>query len=213
MDIAYLVGLDRWLGNAALPVKLTLNWGGIQTVKEIRLHGRGGQGVVMASEILAVAFVAEGKYATAFPSFGTERRGAPVKAFLRTDDKPIREITQIYDPDCLLLADPFFQNVAEVFDGLKPEGILVMNSQVPVERSPHKNAKLLGVVDATSIALQEIKRPSTNTCLVGAFAATTKWLSLDTIELALKEFFNGKALEGNIRCARRGFEEAKIIKF
>jgi len=187
--------------------------GGIQIVKEIRLHGRGGQGVVMASEILAVAFVTEGKYATAFPSFGTERRGAPVRAFLRIDDKPIREITQIYNPDCLLLADPFFQNVADVYDGLKPGGILVMNSQVSVENKPHENVTCLGFVDATRIALEEINRPSTNTCLAGTFAATTRYLNLASIELALENFFNGKALEGNIRCARRGFAEAGIIKF
>ena len=182
-------------------------------MKEIRLHGRGGQGVVMASEILAAAFVAEGRYATAFPSFGTERRGAPVKAFLRIDDKPIREITQIYEPDCLLLADPFFQNVAEVFEGLKPEGILVMNSQMPVEKSPHQNARLLGVIDATSIALEEIKRNSTNTTLVGAFAAATNWLRLDSIETALAKIFNPKILDGNIRCARRGYTEVKLLKF
>lgn len=182
-------------------------------MKEIRLHGRGGQGVVMASEILAAAFVAEDKYATAFPSFGTERRGAPVKAFLRMGDKPIMEITQIYEPDCLLLADPFFQNVAEVFDGLKPGGILVMNSQTPVEKQLHKNAKVMGSIDATSIALEEIKRNSTNTTLVGAFAATTGWLKLSSIETALGKFFKSKALEGNIRCAQRGFKEVRIIKF
>jgi phenylglyoxylate dehydrogenase gamma subunit len=182
-------------------------------VKEIRLHGRGGQGVVMASEILATAFVAEGKYATAFPSFGTERRGAPVKAFLRLDEKPIREITQIYCPDCLLLTDPFFQNVAEVYNGLKPGGILVINSQVPVEAKPHQNVVCLGFVDATKIALEEINRPSTNTCLAGTFAATTGYLKLDSIELALEKFFKGKALHGNIQCARRGFAEARIIKF
>ncbi len=182
-------------------------------MKEIRLHGRGGQGVVMASEILAAAFVAEGQYATAFPSFGTERRGAPVKAFLRIDDKPIREITQIYEPDCLLLTDPYFQNVAEVFQGLKPEGILVMNSQIPVEKSPHQNTRLLGVIDATKIALEEIKRNSTNTTLVGAFAAATNWLRLDSIEKALAKILNPKILEGNLRCARRGYAEVKLIKF
>jgi 2-oxoacid:acceptor oxidoreductase gamma subunit (pyruvate/2-ketoisovalerate family) len=182
-------------------------------VKEIRLHGRGGQGVVMASEILATALVAEGQYATAFPSFGTERRGAPVKAFLRIDDKPIREITQIYTPDCLLLADPFFQNVAEVFDGLKPDGIVVMNSQAPVEKSPHPNARLLGVIDATGIALEEIKRNSTNTTLIGAFAAATGWLRLDSIEKAFEKIFNPKILEGNIRCARRGYAEVKLLRF
>jgi 2-oxoacid:acceptor oxidoreductase gamma subunit (pyruvate/2-ketoisovalerate family) len=182
-------------------------------MKEIRMHGRGGQGVVMASEILANAFVAEGKYATAFPSFGTERRGAPVRAFLRMDDKPIREITQIYNPDCLLIADPFFQNVAEVFEGLKQGGILVINSQAPVVKSPHQNAGLMGVIDATKIALEEIKRASTNTCLVGAFAAATGWLKLESIEQALSQFFNSKALDGNIRCARRGFAEVKTITF
>ena len=182
-------------------------------MKEIRLHGRGGQGVVMASEILAKAFVAEGKYATAFPSFGTERRGAPVKAFLRMDDKPIREITQIYHPDCLLLLDPSFQNLAEVYNGLKPVGIIVLNSQVPVKSKPHKNVSSLGIIDATRIALEEIKRPSTNSCLAGAFAAVTGYLNLASIEQALGDHFKDKALEGNIRCARRGFVETRIIRF
>jgi phenylglyoxylate dehydrogenase gamma subunit len=167
----------------------------------------------MASEILATAFVAEGKYATAFPSFGTERRGAPVKAFLRTDDKPIREITQIYQPDCLLLLDPLFQNVAEVYDGLKPGGILVMNSQLPVDGKPQENVVCLGFIDATRIALEEINRPSTNSCMAGAFAATTGYLNLNAIENALGNFFRDKVLEGNIRCARRGFSEVSIVKY
>ena len=89
-------------------------------MKEIRLHGRGGQGVVMASDILATAFVAEGNYATAFPSFGVERRGAPVSAFVRFDDKDIRERTHVYYPYCLIFTDPFFKDVKEVYTGLKP---------------------------------------------------------------------------------------------
>lgn len=182
-------------------------------MKEIRLHGRGGQGVVMASEILATAFVAEGKYATAFPAFGTERRGAPVRAFLRLDNNPIREITQIYHPNCLILADPLFKTVSEVYEGLKPPGILVLNTPTVVTSSPNEGVKMVGAVDATRIALKEIKRPSTNTCLIGAFAATTGWVRLDSVLLALKEFFDGRALEGNIRCAQRGFEEVKITKF
>jgi len=182
-------------------------------VKEIRLHGRGGQGVVMASEILATAFVAEGKYATAFPAFGTERRGAPVRAFVRLDSSPIRERTQIYHPDCLIFTDPFFRNVSEVYAGLNPGGILVLNSTEAVENSPNENVKIAGAIDATRIALEEIKRPSTNTCLIGAFAAATGWVSLGSLLLALKEFFSGIVLEGNTRCARRGFEEVKITKF
>ena len=182
-------------------------------MNEIRLHGRGGQGVVMASEILAEAFVVEGKYATAFPSFGTERRGAPVRAFLRMDDKPIREITQIYNPDCLMLLGPSFQNMADVYDGLKPGGIIIMNSRDRIKRKPHENVSWLGFVDATRIALEEIQRPSTNSTLAGAFAAVTGYLNLRSVELALGNHFKDKALEGNIRCARRGFTEVRIIKF
>jgi len=169
--------------------------------------------VVIASEILATAFVAEGKYAIAFPSFGVERRGAPVRAFVRLDSKPIRERTQIYHPDCLIFTDPFFKDVKEVYAGLKSDGILVLNSEAAIEGKPDEKVKITGAVDATSIALEEIKRLSPNTCLVGAFAAVSGWVSLDAIVLALKEFWSGSALEGNIRCARRGFEEVQITKF
>ena len=79
-------------------------------MKEIRFHGRGGQGVVMGAEMLAYAFVLEGKYASAFPTFGAERRGAPVAAFLRFDEKPVRETHQIYEPDCIAILDPFIAN-------------------------------------------------------------------------------------------------------
>lgn len=182
-------------------------------MKEIRLHGRGGQGVVMASDILATTFVAEGKYATAFPSFGVERRGAPVSAFVRFDDTEIRERTQIYSPDCLIFTDPFFKNVDAVYTGLKPAGTLILNSSKAIGSSPNQNVKTAATIDATRIALKEIKRPATNTCLIGAFAATTGWISLDSILAALKEFWKGKALEGNRRCARRGYEEVCITKF
>ena len=182
-------------------------------MKEIRLHGRGGQGVVMASEILATAFVAEGKYATAFPSFGVERRGAPVSAFIRLDETDIRERTQVYFPDCLIFTDPFFKNVGQVYAGLKENGILILNSREAIANTPNENVKTVGTINATGIALEEIKRPSTNTCLVGAFAATTGWVSLDSVLAALNEFWSGKALEGNKQCARRGYEEVEITRF
>ena len=182
-------------------------------MKEIRLHGRGGQGIVMASEILATAFVAEGKYATAFPSFGTERRGAPVSAYVRLDDNDIRERTQIYFPDCLIFTDPFFKNVNEVYAGLKPGSILILNSREAIKSNPNQNVKTAGAIDATSIALEEIKRPSTNTCLIGAFAATTGWISLDYLLSALKKFWSGNDLKGNIRCAHRGYEEVQVTRF
>ena len=182
-------------------------------MKEIRLHGRGGQGVVMASNILASAFVEEGMYATAFPSFGVERRGAPVAAFVRLDDKEIRERTQVYSPNCLIFTDPFFKDVKEVYQGLKPESYLIINSPEKMQNSPDPNVKIIGNIDATRIALEEIKRPSTNTCLIGAFAAATGWLSIDSILSSLEELWEGRALEGNRRCARRGYEEICITKY
>ena len=134
----------------------------------------------MASEILAAAFVTEGKYATAFPSFGVERRGAPVSAFIRLDETDIRERTQVYFPDCLIFTDPFFKDVSQVYAGLKANGILILNSREALTNTPNENVKTAGTINATGIALEEIKRPSTNTCLVGAFAATTGWVSLDS---------------------------------
>ncbi len=181
-------------------------------MKEIRLHGRGGQGVAMASEILAAAFVAEGGYSTAFPFFGVERRGAPISAFVRLDDKEIRERTQIYTPDCLIFTDFFFKNVGAVYAGLKPGSALVLNAPRAIKESPHENARIVGAIDATRVALEEIKRPATNTCLLGAFAATTGWLSIDSLLASLKEFWSGKALDGNRRCAKRGFAEVRITK-
>ena len=182
-------------------------------MKEIRLHGRGGQGVVMASEILATAFVAEGKYATAFPSFGTERRGAPVSAFVRMADNDIRERTQVYFPDCLIFTDSFFKNVSGVYKGLKPDGFLILNASEKIEIIPSENVKTAGTINATRIALEEIRRPATNTCLIGAFAATTGWVGLDSLLSALEEFWSGKALEGNRQCARRGYEEVRVARF
>jgi 2-oxoacid:acceptor oxidoreductase gamma subunit (pyruvate/2-ketoisovalerate family) len=167
----------------------------------------------MASEILAAAFVTEGKYATAFPSFGVERRGAPVSAFVRLDDEVIRERTQVYTPDCLIFTDSFFKNVPPVYAGLKPDGTLILNAPQAIKNRPHENMQTAGAIDATRIALEEIKRPATNTCLIGAFAATTGWLSLDSLLSAIEEFWSGKALAGNRQCAQRGYAEVRITKF
>ena len=182
-------------------------------MKEIRLHGRGGQGTVMASRMLAKAFVMEGNYATALPTFGAERRGTPVSAFVRVDSKPIRERTWVYFPDCLVFMDPVFNNSAQSFQRLKSNGILILNSANALESTINENIKTAGVVDATRIALEEIELPVPNTCIVGAFAATTGWVSLDSLLLALKEDFSGSALQKNIRCTWRGFEEVQITKF
>src|SRR4030043_188419 len=101
-------------------------------MKEIRIHGRGGQGAVLAARMLASAFVAEGKSVASFPMYGFERRGAPVVAFTRVDDKPIREKTQIYTPDCLVVIDPGLMKLPTLFTGLKTGGALIINSKKPL---------------------------------------------------------------------------------
>ncbi len=182
-------------------------------MKEIRMLGRGGQGAYSSAEMIASAMVKEGKYATCFPMFGGERRGAPVNVFLRFDDKPIRLRSQIYYPDCCIVTDPLLARTPDALKGLKPGGIVVMNLPGIPDDKPHVNTGVLATVDATGIALEEIGRPITNTVLIGALLFTTGWAKLDSIFEAFKENYSAKILESNIRCAQRGFEETKIKRF
>lgn len=181
-------------------------------MKEIRLHGRGGQGAAIAAEMLAAAMVKEGKYAVAFPVFGFERRGAPLMAFARVDDKPIRQRTQVYAPDCLIVTDPSLGRSGGIFQGLQPGGILVINIAHPPTESPNPNVSIIGAVDATRIALQEMGKPITNTCMLGAFASATGWLQLDSLASCFSDYFSGKMLEDNVRCMERGYRETRIIR-
>lgn len=182
-------------------------------MKEIRIHGRGGQGAVLAARMLASAFVIGGKHVASFPMYGFERRGAPVVAYTRLDDKPIREKTQVYNPDCLVVIDPTLLKLPTLFTGLKPGGILIANSSQPFKQQPEGNVSLAGVVNATQIALDEIGRDIPNTCLLGAFAAATKWLNLESIVGCLKDYFSGDILERNVRSMQRGFREVTILKW
>jgi 2-oxoacid:acceptor oxidoreductase gamma subunit (pyruvate/2-ketoisovalerate family) len=168
-------------------------------VKEIRFHGRGGQGAVMAAKMLATAGANEGKCVASFPMYGFERRGMPVVAFARIDDKPLREKTQIYEPDCLMVIDPTLMNLPTLYEGLKPGGVLIVNTAHPFDTPPTPNLKIAGVINATQIALCEIGRDIPNTCLIGALAATTGWLKLESILKALPDYFKGTILEQNIR--------------
>ncbi len=181
-------------------------------MKEICFHARGGQGAVMGVGMLASAFIHVGKYATAFGMFGPERRGAPVMSFLRFDDKPIRQNTQIYQPDCLVVLDPRLIYTQDIFSGLKEGGILVVNAFKATTELYSVSVALAGVVDATKIGLEEIGAPITNTCMMGAFARTTGWLQLDSVLYGLGERFSGPVLERNIRCVKRGFEEVMVFK-
>jgi 2-oxoacid:acceptor oxidoreductase gamma subunit (pyruvate/2-ketoisovalerate family) len=182
-------------------------------VNEIRVHGRGGQGAVLAARILATSFVAAGKHVANFPMYGFERRGAPVVAFTRVDDKPIKIKSQIYEPDCLIVIDPGLIKLPTLFSGLKPGGILILNSSTQIKDRFNPNLKIMGIVDATKIALEEIGRDVPNTCLLGAFATTTGWVDLKYILSGLGEYFQGNILEKNSRSAQRGFNEVKIVKW
>jgi 2-oxoacid:acceptor oxidoreductase gamma subunit (pyruvate/2-ketoisovalerate family) len=179
---------------------------------EVRFHGRGGQGSVVASRILANAFVGEGKFGSAFPMFGFERRGAPVTAYGRFDDGPVLEKTAIYHPDCLIVLDSSQRDTPQVYEGLKPNGILILNS-TKAPKDPHENLALVAMADATRIAVEEMGLPTPNTGMLGVFAAATGWIKLESILAGLEDYFDDIKLEGNRRCVQRGFEETKSLRF
>lgn len=182
-------------------------------MKEIRIHGRGGQGAVLAARMLASAFVIEGKYVASFPMYGFERRGAPVVAFTRVDDKPVREKTQIYTPDCLVVIDSSLMKLPTLFNGLRPDSILIVNTPHPLKSRPNENLKIGGVINATQIAVEEIGRDIPNTCLLGALAASSGWLKLESLLSCLQEYLGGEILQRNLRSVERGYREVEVIKW
>lgn len=181
-------------------------------MEEIRWHGRGGQGAVVAARVLAKAFIKEGKSATALPKFGFERRGAPVVVFTRFDDVPIREKTQVYNPDCVIVLDGRLMHSVDVFEGIKKDSIAVMDATGLQTEQYHENLSTIGTVDAVKIGLEEIGKPITNTCMLGAFARTTGWVQVDSVLSSLEGYFKGDVLRKNVRCVQRGYEETKVIK-
>jgi 2-oxoacid:acceptor oxidoreductase gamma subunit (pyruvate/2-ketoisovalerate family) len=183
------------------------------SAKEIRFHGRGGQGAVLAAKMLASACASEGKHVASFPMYGFERRGMPVIAFTRFDDKPIREKTQIYTPDCIMVIDPTLLDLKTLYEGLKPGGVLILNSAQRLEKRPVENLGKAGVINATHVALCEIGRDIPNTCLIGALAATTGWVSLDSVLKGLADYLEGEMLEMNIRNAQRGYNEVEVYSW
>jgi 2-oxoacid:acceptor oxidoreductase gamma subunit (pyruvate/2-ketoisovalerate family) len=160
--------------------------------------------------MLASACAAEGKCVASFPMYGFERRGMPVVAFTRFDDQPIREKTQIYTPDCVMVVDPTLLALKNLFAGLKPGGVLILNSAKPLEGHPHANLKKAGIINATQVALCEIGRDIPNTCLIGALAKTTGWVRLESVLQGLAEYLEGDMLKRNIRNAERGFHEVEV---
>lgn len=181
-------------------------------MSEVRFHGRGGQGVVTTSKILANAFARTGQFGASFPMFGFERRGAPVTAFGRFSDKPVREKTQIYNPDIIVVLDPSQRNSEAVFKGLLPGGMMLLNDSDDAADISHENLKKLGIIDANKIALEEIGLPIPNTVIAGAFAKLSGLLDVEPCCAALEDYFDGKKLAANIVCARRGYEEVKVFE-
>ncbi len=179
---------------------------------QVRIHGRGGQGVVTAAEMLSVAAFDEGRHAQAFPSFGSERTGAPVVAFCRIDDKEIRLREPIISPDALIIQDPTLLHQVDCFAGLKPDGYILINTGKTFEElglgdlvATHR-AERLCTVPATELALRHVGRPVPNVPLLGGFAAVTGVLRLASVVKAIKDRFDGKVAAGNIAAAQEAYE-------
>lgn len=182
---------------------------------EIRWHGRGGQGVVTASEILATSVLKENKYIQSFPEFGPERMGAPVKAFTRINDEPINIHSQVYTPDAVVVLDSTLLETVNVCDGLKDNGILIVNTtrdKKDIQETLNYSGKIY-TVDGTGIALETIGKPIANVCCVGALARVTgivkKENLIETVREMLGAKFSHKIVDGNIHAGERGYEEVK----
>jgi 2-oxoacid:acceptor oxidoreductase gamma subunit (pyruvate/2-ketoisovalerate family) len=176
-------------------------------VKEVRLHGRGGQGLVKAAHIIVKAAVDAGKYATFIPFFGVERKGSPVYGYLRLDDKPIRLKTQVYHPDCVVVLDDSLLDEIDVFEGMKPDGILVINTPHPAsEARVPESVTAVGALNATDIALEHLHRNIPNTVMLGAFCRTTGWLPVENIAHCVEEEFGA----ANSTACHSGYERTEI---
>ena len=179
---------------------------------QVRIHGRGGQGVVTGAEMLSMAAFFEGRHAQAFPSFGSERTGAPVVAFCRIADQEIRLREPILEPDCLIVQDATLFKVMDVFAGLRSEGYLLVNTnknfdeihiRAAADRLPKGHAV---IVPATEFALKHVGRPVPNAALLGAFAALTRFVHVDSVKRAVEEAFPGKVGAANIAAAMDAYE-------
>ena len=181
---------------------------------KLRIHGRGGQGVISASQMISVAAFHQGLHAQAIPSFGSDRNGAPVQAFVRIDDQAIELREPVLQPDILIIQDATLFHAIDVFSGLKPDGYVLINSRHGVDH--------LGVTDAvqglpqghvltlpaTDLALKHLRRPTPNTVLLGALAAMHEFLDINAVERAIGEKWPGKVGQINIKAARAAYAAA-----
>ena len=181
---------------------------------QVRIHGRGGQGVVSGAEMLSVAAFLEGRYAQAFPSFGSERMGAPVMAFCRIDDKEIRLREPVLEPDALIVQDPTLLHQVDLFSGLPSSGYIIINSSRSFDELGI--GELLGkfaadhlcAVAASELAMKFVGRPLPNAALLGGFAAISGQLRFDSVAKAISQKFPGKVGAANVAAARAAYELA-----
>jgi pyruvate ferredoxin oxidoreductase gamma subunit len=173
---------------------------------EIRIHGRGGQGNVAAAELLANAAFRDGKYAQAFPLFGAERIGAPVQAFVRISDQQIRTREEVRRPDYLIVQDQYLIDSVPVLDGLKPQGLVIVNADRCPEDLQLKTTATVETIPATEIALEIVGKPIPNAIMIGAFCAITGLVSLEAVQAAILERFPGKVGENNVAALERAHE-------
>jgi pyruvate ferredoxin oxidoreductase gamma subunit len=179
---------------------------------EIRWHGRGGQGAVTSAEILAEAAISEGKYAQAFPSFGPERRGAPVLAFVRISVKePIRVRASITEPDVVVVLDPGLLRIVNVSSGLKPGGIVIVNTIKTAEqiRQEFNIQATVGTVGATKIALEMLGVPITNTTMIGAVIKAAEVVKIESLRKPINDRF-GRLADKNFEALKRAYAETVI---
>jgi pyruvate ferredoxin oxidoreductase gamma subunit len=181
-------------------------------VFQVRIHGRGGQGVVTAAELLSVAAFDSDLYSQAFPSFGSERTGAPVTAFCRIDQRPIRTREPIAEPDVLIIQDPTLLHQVDVFGGLRPSGKVLINTTRTVEQLglsellERSEPPTLLTVPGTELAREHLGRALPNAALLGGFAALTALVTIEGVERAIRERFAGAVGAGNVAAARAAYE-------
>ena len=179
---------------------------------QVRIHGRGGQGVVSAAEMLSIAAFDEGRFAQAFPSFGSERMGAPVTAFCRIDDREIRTREPVNEPDALIIQDPTLLHQIDLFSGLSPAGYILINSTRSFDELGlgeflrSFNLRNVCTVPATELALKHVGRPLPNAALLGGFAAISGQLHFDAVARAIEGKFPGTVGQANAAAARAAYD-------
>jgi 2-oxoacid:acceptor oxidoreductase gamma subunit (pyruvate/2-ketoisovalerate family) len=186
----------------------------VETVLEIRIHGRGGQGAVVASKVLAAAFFGEGHFVQAFPAFGVERRGAPVTAFIRIDSAPVRLRCNVYNPDHLIVLDHALTETVDITEGFKESGWILLNSRCSPDEFEYSQKYKVAVVDANEIAVRRglgsRATPVVNTAILGAFAKCTGLVKLESVLKAIAQSVPMNP-EGNRQAAVDAYEETVLF--